>query len=153
MVNENIITKDYINENVRPFTPNDTLFSSAYFEVVIEDLQSIVGNKVTLELLNEDNTKPLSSELEDALNESLRKAIAYLVFARCVRTAQSVITKYGYVQKNGAEYSNPTNDTSITNDSNYFKKIGMDLARKYTYLNGNTSIVSDNTYNCIVIGD
>lgn len=152
---ESIITKEYINDNVRPFTPNQTLFNSACYEAVLEDLSSVVGKDVTAELIDEDDTKDLSDELQEALDKGLRKGLAYLVFARCVRTAQSVVTKYGYVQKDAQEYSTRPMGNELVADSNYFKKIGMSIVAEFAYLNHTSTpsvTDSENSYNCRIIG-
>lgn len=123
---ENIITKEYINENVRPFSGNDTIFNSCVKETINFDLNERISNKQFLKNLLCD-LDGLSEEerekYETYLNNGLRDSISYFVYSRAIRTSQGTITKYGYTQKNNDE-SFPIDNEKIVSDSSYFKTLG-----------------------------
>lgn len=156
-MNNSIITKEYIDENIRPFTPNNGLFEACLFEVIDIDIRRLLGCSVASELLNSDETNPLSDNLISALDEGLRRGIGYLIYSRALRTATSTITKYGATNKN-SDYSNQTDQQKIMSDSEYYKEVGFSIVKRYSYLNIEENCCKEKHsgsgwYNSKVIGD
>lgn len=125
---ENIIDKEYINTNIRPFTPNDGLFNATVREAIKFDIGGKIDSKIITDLLN--NLEGLEDDevekYQTYLDNGLREAIGYFVYSRAIRTAEGTVTKYGYTIKNDAS-SYPAEQSKIVSDSNYYKNIGEQI--------------------------
>lgn len=131
MKSERIITKDYINNNIRPYTPNGSLFEATLYEAIHLDMENYIGKTRVKELISDDD---FSDELNEALEGDLRRAIGYFIYSRSLRTAQNTVTKYGSTLKE-SDYSSPITSKDIVADSDYYKKVGLMILENYKYLN------------------
>lgn len=130
-MNKDLITKEYINDTIRPFTPSDALFEATLFEALALDLLPVIGRTRVSQLQSED---PFPDELVFALERGLKRCLGYFIYSRCLRTASATITKYGTTIKE-SDYSNPTGSQKIVSDSDYYKKIGQTLLSEFKDLN------------------
>lgn len=146
------ITKEFVNDNIRPFSGNDSLFQNCVREVIMLDLNCL-DDDLTKELLNDNNTQ----EVQDLLNDNLRLSIAYFTYSRAIRTAESTVTKYGYTSKNSQD-SYPADQEKIVSDSSYYKTIGERLLKIFLDNNPQCSKksknnnINDQYLKCRVIG-
>lgn len=126
------LTKLYINDNIRPCSVNDSLFTASVNEVLNFELERT--------LKNPDFIRKLKSydELEDAekvqidalLEDNLKLACAYFAYAIMIRTSQGTLTKYGYTTKANEE-SYPAEQAKIVADSAYYKSCGDKLLNDF----------------------
>lgn len=150
----NLITKEYVSENVRPFSGNDALFNACVRESILFDsgLPRLLANKLlTDEII----------DLDENFIDELRLILAYFTYSRAIRTSTSTITKYGYTTKN-SENSFPADTEKIQSDSIYYKNCGEKLIEglkckyKEIYDNWETPLiprVKDTYLKCSIIGD
>lgn len=151
---QNIITKEYIDTNIRPFSGNDSLFDACVREAVLFDLglPQLLANKfVADEVL----------DLDDNFITEIRLALAYFVYSRALRTCNITITKYGATNKT-SENSFPADTEKIVADSTYYKNCGEKLIQglqckyKDIYSEWETPLiprVKDQYLKCSIIGD
>lgn len=130
----NIITKEYINENIRPFSGNDGLFQACTREAIQFDL--CVKDDLRDKLLNDD-----IEDLDQDFIADLRLCLGYFIYSRALRTAQITITKYGATSKSAQE-SFPADGDKVQADSVYYKSCGEKLLKSI-----------HNKYNSIVIAN
>lgn len=127
---ETIITKDFINNTIRPFSANDTIFIGALYETLLLDIEPKFDSKYVEDLKAEEQPQYITADLENGL----RTAIGYLMLARVYRTGSITATKYGITQKLNTE-SNPATNAEIVSNANYFREMGFKvlepIAKRY----------------------
>lgn len=127
MIYENIITKEYINDNVRPFSGNDSLYCNCVREAISLDMSDLVDSVQNLLLSDlEGASEQDRNMILDLLDNGLRTVIAYFTYSRALRTAEATITKYGYTVKSNQD-SYPADQDKIVADCTYYKN----CAEKY----------------------
>lgn len=126
------ITKQYINDNVRPCSCNDSLFTAAINEVLNFVIKpALKGDGFISRLKSYDDVPDDEKEqLDIYLNDGLKLAIAYFSYSIMVRTAQGTVTKYGYTTKANEE-SYPAEQAKIVADSAYYKSCGDRLLNEF----------------------
>lgn len=152
---QNIITKEYINDNIRPFSGNDSLYEACVREAIMFDI------KLPTNIISKLITDEIPEDMPTGLLEQLRLAIGYYAYSRAIRSSTSTITKYGYTTKSSQD-SYPTDSEKIQSDSVYYKncaeKLMDDIKCIYSsYLNTQESttnkVVRDNYLKCRIVGD
>lgn len=152
---QNIITKEFINDNIRPYSVNDSLYEATVREAIQFDV------KLPTNII----TKLITDEIPDDMPESmlcqLRLAIGYFAYSRGVRSANVTLTKYGATSKS-SDNSYPADSEKIVSDSTYYKNCGEkildDIKCIYCdYLKTQepitNKIVRDQYLKCNIIGD
>lgn len=119
-----MITKEYIDKNIRPFSGNDALFKGTLNEVLLLDIEPKFGKDFIMTL----KTGVLTPEIEEILNKGLRDAIGYYILSRALRTAGVTITKYGTTVKM-SEDSNPPSNGQIVANCNYYRQVADELVK------------------------
>lgn len=116
---ENIITKKYINDYIRPCSCNDTIFNACLFEALTQDVEPKFDDKFMKRLKAVD----VDSEMLNLLDNGLRAAIGYYTLARVYRTGSITATKYGVTEKM-SEDSTPATTPQIASNANYLRDMG-----------------------------
>lgn len=152
---QNIITKEFINDNIRPFSGNDSLYNACVREAIQFDLG--LPDEFTEILISDD-----LCEVEDLIDDSLRLSIGYFAYARAVRSGNVTITKYGVTTKQ-SENSFPCDSEKIVADSTYYKTAGEKTLAIYMRRHGsyiqqkfmtqNQGQVKDTYLKCNIIGE
>lgn len=152
---QNIITKEYINDNIRPFSGNDSLYEACVREAIMFDL-SLPTTLITNLLVDE-----IPEDVPEGMLEQLRLCIGYFTYSRAMRSGSTTITKYGVTTKSSQD-SYPADTEKIQSDSIYYKNcaenILCSIKSKYCdYLSAqeivNNKIVRDQYLKCNIIGD
>lgn len=132
---KNIISKEYIDQNVRPFSGSDSLYGNSVREALMMDINPLIDEELaSLMIVDAHSIAPGPKEepsqeytdLMNLLDEGLRMSLAYFTYSRAIRTADGTITKYGYTVKTN-ENSVSAESSKIVSDSTYYKTIGEKL--------------------------
>ena len=149
------ITKEYIDQNIRPFSPTDQLFTATKNEVLALDMNDL--DATILSKLKTDNIEDIDADILDAL----RKITGYFVYSRALRTAQVTVTKYGATVKTAQDSYSAENE-KIVSDSTYYKNTAEVLMKqlfvdhpelKMDCSCGSKGNIRDQYLKCVVIGD
>jgi len=129
-----IITKDYINSNIRPYSPNDALFSGALNECICLDLSDKLSSDFLTKLKEAQNSSTWNNyeDVETALDGGLRTVIGYYILYRSYRSGRTSVTKYGVTTKID-ENSQDVSDTNAATTANYFKDIADRLINQLDF--------------------
>lgn len=115
-----IITEKYINDNIRPYTAEPSIFYGAVREALMLYLKGKIGETYYRELINDTP----SDELKLFLDGGLRDVLAYYVLSVTIRTVSATVTRYGYTQKENSDgLSTQAYNSKIVADANYFKGV------------------------------
>lgn len=125
MIYENIITKEFIDQNIRPFSPTDSLFNAVTTEVIVLDLNDLRGD-LHSKLQNDES---LGQDLDTQQLHRLQLVMGYFIYSRALRTCQATISKYGATVKNVAE-SYSADQEKIVADSTYYKQTAETLLKQ-----------------------
>lgn len=149
------ITKDWINDNVRPFSPTDSIFDAVKTEVLALDM-----NDLDTTVLYKVKTDDIE-DMDTGILESLRRIVGYFIYSRTLRTVQATITKYGYSVKT-AQDSYSADNEKVVADCNYYKNTA-EVFLKQLFIDhpelkmdcscGSKRNVRDQYLKCVVIGD
>ena len=149
------ITKEYIDQNIRPFSPTDQLFSATKNEALALDMNDL--DATILSKIKTDDIEDIDADVLD----SLRKITGYFIYSRALRTAQVTVTKYGATVKTAQDSYSAEND-KIVADSTYYKNTAEVFLKQlfidYPELKRDCSCgskynVNDQYLKCVVIGD
>ena len=149
------ITKEYIDQNIRPFSPTDQLFSATKNEALALDMNDL--DATILSKIKTDDIEDMDADVLDAL----RKITGYFIYSRALRTAQVTVTKYGATVKTAQDSYSAEND-KIVADSTYYKNTAEvflkqlfidypELKRDCSY--GSKHNVNDQYLKCKIVGD
>ena len=149
------ITKDWINENVRPFSPTDSIFDAVKTEVLALDMNDL--DTTVLSKIKADDIEDMDADILAAL----RRIVGYFIYSRTLRTVQATITKYGYSVKT-AQDSYSADNEKVVSDSTYYSNTACvflkQLFADHPELKNDCSCgskrnVRDQYLKCVVIGD
>lgn len=149
------ITKEYIDQNIRPFSPTDQLFTATKNEVLALDMNDL--DATILSKIKTDDIKDIDAGILDAL----RKITGYFVYSRALRTAQVTVTKYGATVKTAQDSYSAENE-KIVSDSTYYKNTAEVLMKqlfvdhpelKMDCSCGSKHNVNDQYLKCKIVGD
>lgn len=149
------ITKDWINDNVRPFSPTDSIFDAVKTEVLALDMNDL--DTTVLSKIKADDIEDMDADILAAL----RRIVGYFIYSRTLRTVQATITKYGYSVKT-AQDSYSADNEKVVADSTYYsntacvflKQLFVDHPElKIDCSCGSKRNVRDQYLKCVVIGD
>lgn len=152
---QNLITKEFINDNIRPFSGNDSLYEACVREAIMMDLK--LPTSLTSKLLIDE----IPEDIPEGLLSELRLCLGYFAYSRAIRSSTSTVTKYGYTTKSSQD-SYPADTEKIQSDSVYYKncaeKILSDIKHIYndylkTQETTTNKVVRDNYLKCSVLGD
>lgn len=107
------ITKEYIDQNIRPFSPTDQLFTATKNEVLSLDMNDL--DTTILSKIKTDDIEDMDADILTAL----RRIVGYFVYSRALRTAQVTVTKYGATVKTAQDSYSAENE-KIVSDSTYY---------------------------------
>lgn len=137
-----ILTLDYINDNIRPCTPAVSTFTGTMQEAILLDITGskccrTTGDSTLLEYLQaieaDDTFEP--TDEDTAILNKLRPVLAYYVLGRLYRSARSTVTKFGVTTKID-DNSQDITDRSSSQGATYFKAIAdillVDFFKTYT---------------------
>ena len=149
------ITKDWIDKNVRPFSPTDSIFDAVKTEVMaldINDLDTSVLSKIKTDDIEDMNADILTA---------LRRIVGYFIYSRTLRTVQVTVTKYGATVKTAQDSYSAENE-KVVSDSAYYKNTA-EVFLKQLFIDhpelkrdcscGSKHNVNDQYLKCVVIGD
>lgn len=149
------ITKDWINENVRPFSPTDSIFDAVKTEVMALDMNDL--DTTVLSKLKTDDIEDMDADILTAL----RRIVGYFIYSRTLRTVQATITKYGYSVKT-AQDSYSADNEKVVSDCNYYKNTA-EVFLKHLFVDhpelkmdcscGSKHNVNDQYLKCKIVGD
>lgn len=149
------ITKDWINDNVRPFSSTDCIFDAVKTEVMALDMNDL--DTTVLSKIKTDDIEDMDADIL----ESLRRIVGYFIYSRTLRTVQATITKYGYSVKT-AQDSYSADNEKVVADSTYYKTTA-EVFLKQLFVDhpelkndcscGSKRNVRDQYLKCVVIGD
>ena len=149
------ITKEYIDQNIRPFSPTDQLFSATKNEALALDMNDL--DATILSKIKTDDIEDMDADVLDAL----RKITGYFIYSRALRTAQVTVTKYGATVKTAQDSYSAEND-KIVADSTYYKNTAEVFLKQlfidYPELKrdcscGSKHNVNDQYLKCKIVGD
>ena len=127
MTFNNIISKAFIDQSVRPFSGNDALYSSCVAEAIRFDLD--LPEELEGKLLGD--TDPEDDEtLKALLEDGLRLSIGYFAYARAARSANVTVTKYGATTKSNSE-SYPADNDAQNNLYAYLRDCGSKILSRF----------------------
>lgn len=155
---QNAISKEFINEEIRPFSGNDSLFCSCVREAIQLDLSKLpadLSNALLSDLEGLDPDK--ETEIKALLEDGLRLALGYFTYSRALRTGQVTVTKYGATVKNAQDSYSADND-KVVSDSTYYKNcaekyLSLFLTKHPEITSSNNTAVVDQYLKCNVIGE
>lgn len=149
------ITKEYIDQNIRPFSPADQLFTAAKNEALALDMNDL--DVTVLSKIKTDDIEDIDADILDAL----RKITGYFIYSRALRTAQVTVTKYGATIKTTQDSYSADNE-KVVSDSTYYKNIAEVLMKQlfvdHPELKNDCSCGSKHNMNdqylkCKIVGD
>ena len=149
------ITKEYIDQNIRPFSPTDQLFTATKNEVLALDMNDL--DATILSKIKTDDIEDIDVDILDAL----RKITGYFIYSRALRTAQVTVTKYGATVKTAQDSYSAENE-KIVSDSTYYKNTAEVLMKqlfvdhpelKMDCSCGSKHNVNDQYLKCKIVGD
>ena len=127
MIFNNIISKSFIDQSVRPFSGSDALYSSCVAEAIRFDLD--LPEELEGKLL--EDTDPEEDEtLKSLLEDGLRLALGYFAYARAARSANVTVTKYGATTKSNSE-SYPADTDSQNILYSYMRDCGSKILVRF----------------------
>lgn len=149
------ITKEYIDQNIRPFSPTDQLFTATKNEVLALDMNDL--DTTILSKIKTDDIEDIDADILDAL----RKITGYFIYSRALRTAQVTVTKYGATVKTAQDSYSAENE-KIVADSTYYKNTA-EVFLKQLFVDhpelkidcscGSKHNVNDQYLKCKIVGD
>lgn len=149
------ITKDWINDNVRPFSPTDSIFDAVKTEVLALDMNDL--DTTVLSKIKTDDIEDMDADILTAL----RRIAGYFIYSRTLRTVQVTITKYGATVKTAQDSYSAENE-KVVSDSSYYKNTA-EVFLKQLFVDhpelkmdcscGSKGNVRDQYLKCVVIGD
>lgn len=149
------ITKEYIDQNIRPFSPTDQLFTATKNEVLALDMNDL--DATILDKIKTDDIEDIDADILDAL----RKITGYFIYSRALRTAQVTVTKYGATVKTAQDSYSAENE-KIVADSIYYKNTA-EVLMKQLFIDhpelkrdcscGSKHNVNDQYLKCKIVGD
>lgn len=145
---DKVITKEFIDTEILPYTSEDSIFYGSVREVLLLDIKDKLGNEIYNEL-NSNNPSDNTIDLLD--NKQLRLCIGYYVLSRTFRKP-STPTRYGITNKlNDSMASEPTSNAQAVSQSNYYKSVADEIMQKIvaTYTKANTN----SGFNIVVVGN
>lgn len=149
------ITKEYIDQNIRPFSPTDQLFTATKNEALALDMNDL--DTTILSKIKTDDIEDIDADILDAL----RKITGYFIYSRALRTAQVTVTKYGATVKTAQDSYSAENE-KIVADSTYYKNTA-EVLMKQLFIDhpelkmdcscGSKHNVNDQYLKCKIVGD
>lgn len=132
-----ILTLDFINENIRPCTPVEATFNGTMQEAILLDITGskccrTSGDETLLEYLQaiEAATDFVPTADDEAILSKVRPMLSYYILSRLYRSARTSVTKFGVTTKVD-ENSADIDDAECSRTANYFKSIADILLQNF----------------------